>query len=422
MSTSYDSHGKPHAEKTHDVTVVGSVNADLAIRLDELPPAGQTVRGSDAERGPGRQGRQPGRRRRPPRAQRRDGRGRRRRRRGARAARGAGRRRASTSSTSPRSTCPTGVAVVLVHGGESTIVLSPGANDRMDGARVRAARGGRQRRPRRAAAVRGPRRGAAGRGPALHRPAGAQPRPRPAAAGRAARPRRPAGAQRGGAGGPGRREPRRPRRRGDRRPGPPRSARPAPRSSPAASAARSSSPPAGTRRSPAVPARPGRRRPRRATASSRPSRTPCWSGAGLLEAAHWAARVAAVTVSRAGASQSLPRKADVPPAVTAPQPGARRVSVGWGFVGTGGIARTVARALELAPGGRLVAVASRDLSGPAASPPTSGTGDHAPTTTWRRCSPTPPWTPSTSPPPTPSTTRRRGRRCWRARRCWWRSR
>ncbi|ABS02472.1 putative dehydrogenase [Kineococcus radiotolerans] len=37
------------------------------------------------------------------------------------------------------------------------------------------------------------------------------------------------------------------------------------------------------------------------------------------------------------------------------------MSVGWGFVGTGGIARTVARALELAPGGRLVAVASRDL-------------------------------------------------------------
>jgi predicted dehydrogenase len=37
------------------------------------------------------------------------------------------------------------------------------------------------------------------------------------------------------------------------------------------------------------------------------------------------------------------------------------VNVGWGFVGTGGIARTVARALELAPGGRLVAVASRDL-------------------------------------------------------------
>ncbi|WP_432543116.1 Gfo/Idh/MocA family protein [Kineococcus sp. SYSU DK002] len=37
------------------------------------------------------------------------------------------------------------------------------------------------------------------------------------------------------------------------------------------------------------------------------------------------------------------------------------MSVGWGFVGTGGIAATVARALELAPGGRLVAVASREV-------------------------------------------------------------
>ncbi|WP_432561002.1 Gfo/Idh/MocA family protein [Kineococcus sp. SYSU DK003] len=37
------------------------------------------------------------------------------------------------------------------------------------------------------------------------------------------------------------------------------------------------------------------------------------------------------------------------------------MGVGWGFVGTGGIAHTVAQALELAPGGRLVAVASRDL-------------------------------------------------------------
>jgi len=35
------------------------------------------------------------------------------------------------------------------------------------------------------------------------------------------------------------------------------------------------------------------------------------------------------------------------------------MTVGWGFVGTGGIARTVAQALELVPGGRLAAVASR---------------------------------------------------------------
>jgi predicted dehydrogenase len=36
------------------------------------------------------------------------------------------------------------------------------------------------------------------------------------------------------------------------------------------------------------------------------------------------------------------------------------VTVGWGFVGTGGIARDVAQALDLAPAGRLAAVASRD--------------------------------------------------------------
>ncbi|WP_432523312.1 Gfo/Idh/MocA family protein [Kineococcus sp. SYSU DK006] len=35
--------------------------------------------------------------------------------------------------------------------------------------------------------------------------------------------------------------------------------------------------------------------------------------------------------------------------------------IGWGFVGTGGIAQTVASALELAPGGRLAAVCSREL-------------------------------------------------------------
>ncbi|WP_369069817.1 Gfo/Idh/MocA family protein [Kineococcus terrestris] len=38
------------------------------------------------------------------------------------------------------------------------------------------------------------------------------------------------------------------------------------------------------------------------------------------------------------------------------------MSVGWGFVGTGGIARTLARALELVPGGRLVAVCSRSAA------------------------------------------------------------
>ncbi|WP_328292600.1 ribokinase [Kineococcus sp. NBC_00420] len=138
MSISYDSHGKPHAEKTHDVTVVGSVNADLAIRLDELPPAGQTVRGSDAERGLGGKGANQ-----------------------AVAAARLGRSVAMVAALGDDDEgrglraalagegvdvehvaaldVPTGVAVVLVHGGESTIVLSPGANDRMDEARVQAA-------------------------------------------------------------------------------------------------------------------------------------------------------------------------------------------------------------------------------------------------------------------------------------------
>ncbi|GLY15677.1 putative oxidoreductase [Kineosporia sp. NBRC 101677] len=38
------------------------------------------------------------------------------------------------------------------------------------------------------------------------------------------------------------------------------------------------------------------------------------------------------------------------------------VSVGWGFVGTGGIAKAVSAALEQAEGGHLAAVASRDLT------------------------------------------------------------
>ncbi|WP_432561001.1 ribokinase [Kineococcus sp. SYSU DK003] len=138
MSITYDSHGKPQAEKSHDVTVVGSVNADLAIRLDDLPPAGQTVRGSDAERGLGGKGANQ-----------------------AVAAARLGRSVAMVGAVGDddegrglRSVLaaegidvehvaalgvPTGVAVVLVHGGESTIVLSPGANDRMDAARVEAA-------------------------------------------------------------------------------------------------------------------------------------------------------------------------------------------------------------------------------------------------------------------------------------------
>ncbi|GAA0293527.1 PfkB family carbohydrate kinase [Kineococcus aurantiacus] len=135
MSLTHDSHGRPQAEKTHDVTVVGSVNADLAIRLEDLPPAGQTVRGSDAERGLGGKGANQAV------AAARlgrsvtmvgavgdddEGRGLRRR----LAEEGVDVEHVSALDT------PTGVAVVLVHRGESTIVISPGANDRVDGARV----------------------------------------------------------------------------------------------------------------------------------------------------------------------------------------------------------------------------------------------------------------------------------------------
>lgn len=140
MSITYDSHGRPQADKTRDVTVVGSVNADLAIRLDALPPAGQTVRGSDAERGLGGKGANQ-----------------------AVAAARLGRSVAMVGAVGDDDEgrglrarlaqegidvghvaaldVPTGVAVVLVHDGESTIVLSPGANDHVDDARVRAAAG-----------------------------------------------------------------------------------------------------------------------------------------------------------------------------------------------------------------------------------------------------------------------------------------
>ncbi|WP_432498187.1 PfkB family carbohydrate kinase [Kineococcus gypseus] len=133
-----DSHGRLRAAKTHDVTVVGSVNADLAIALPALPPAGQTVRGADAVRGPGGKGANQ-----------------------AVAAARLGRSTAMVAAVGADADgralraalaaegvdvahvgevpAPTGVAVVLVHGGESTIVLSPGANDHLDAGRVRAA-------------------------------------------------------------------------------------------------------------------------------------------------------------------------------------------------------------------------------------------------------------------------------------------
>ncbi|GAA0293534.1 Gfo/Idh/MocA family oxidoreductase [Kineococcus aurantiacus] len=52
------------------------------------------------------------------------------------------------------------------------------------------------------------------------------------------------------------------------------------------------------------------------------------------------------------------------------------MSVGWGFVGTGGIAATVAQALELVPGGRLVAVASRQAERAARFAADHGPGVH----------------------------------------------
>ena len=133
-----DAHGRPQAAKTHDVTVVGSVNADLAITLPALPPAGQTVRGADAVRGLGGKGANQavaaarlGRSTAMVAAVGDDEEGR-----GLRAA------LAAEGVDAEHVTgigVPTGVAVVLVHEGESTIVLSPGANDHLDGARVRAA-------------------------------------------------------------------------------------------------------------------------------------------------------------------------------------------------------------------------------------------------------------------------------------------
>ncbi|MCI2238521.1 ribokinase [Paenibacillus sp. TRM 82003] len=133
-----DSHGRLHAAKTHDVTVVGSVNADLAIALPHLPPAGQTVRGGDAVRGLGGKGANQ-----------------------AVAAARLGRTTALVAAVGDDADgralrtalaaegvdvdhvgavdAPTGVAVVLVHDAESTIVLGPGANDRLDAARVESA-------------------------------------------------------------------------------------------------------------------------------------------------------------------------------------------------------------------------------------------------------------------------------------------
>ena len=123
------------------VVVVGSLNADLAVPVGALPVAGQTVAATgEVVRGPGGKG--------------------------ANQAVGLARLGRSTAMVGAvgddpegallRSTlagegvdvthvatvgAPTGLAVVLVHGAESTIVVAAGANGTVDGARVRSAGG-----------------------------------------------------------------------------------------------------------------------------------------------------------------------------------------------------------------------------------------------------------------------------------------
>jgi ribokinase len=121
------------------VVVVGSLNADLGVPVAGLPVAGQTVAAvGEVRRGPGGKG--------------------------ANQAVGLARLGRATSMVGAvgddaegemlRSTlvgegvdvthvaiadAPTGLAVVLLHGGESTIVVAAGANGTVDGARVRSA-------------------------------------------------------------------------------------------------------------------------------------------------------------------------------------------------------------------------------------------------------------------------------------------
>jgi ribokinase len=121
------------------VVVVGSLNADLVVPVDELPVAGQTVAAvGEVRRGPGGKG--------------------------ANQAVGLARLGRATAMVGAvgddaegamlRSRLveegvdvthvavagvPTGMAVVLLHGGESTIVVAAGANGTVDGGRVRSA-------------------------------------------------------------------------------------------------------------------------------------------------------------------------------------------------------------------------------------------------------------------------------------------
>ena len=109
------------------ITVVGSVNLDLVARCERLPRPGETVTRRDPRAVPGRQGREPGGR---VRAARRRGHVRRRRR--PRRVRGRGARRAARGRSRARlreTDEPTGVALIPVDAaGETTIVVSPGAN------------------------------------------------------------------------------------------------------------------------------------------------------------------------------------------------------------------------------------------------------------------------------------------------------
>ncbi|MCO1655790.1 PfkB family carbohydrate kinase [Pseudonocardia humida] len=122
------------------VVVVGSLNADLAVPVAGLPPAGQTVAATgEVLRGPGGKGANQavglarlGRATAMVGAVGDDAEGRTMR--AALAAEGVDDRHVATVDV------PTGLAVVLVHGGESTIVVAAGANGTVDADRVRAAR------------------------------------------------------------------------------------------------------------------------------------------------------------------------------------------------------------------------------------------------------------------------------------------
>jgi ribokinase len=203
---------------------------------------------------------------------------------------------------------PTGLAVVLVHGGESTIVVAAGANGTVDADRVRAAR---EALAGAAAVVTQCEVPDAAIAAAAELASGlfvVNPAPAPPAAAGRARPRRPAGPQPGRAGDAGRRrEPRDTRRRG----------RPGPRAAPVRDDGRHLRRRGGGRRRTG----PGGGRAGRARRAGRRHRgrgqlrrgpgDAVVGGADVVEAARWAARAAALTVGRAGAIAALPRRAEL---------------------------------------------------------------------------------------------------------------